>query len=75
MENLKKKMGTSVFTEALLRVREGVKERRLQRTSKRKIGAVKEPERYGEVKRRKGERKRERRREKGVEYRSKRHEY
>ncbi|CZR50214.1 related to papaya ringspot virus polyprotein [Phialocephala subalpina] len=75
MEGLKKKMGTATYTEALLKVREGVKERRLKRNSKRKIEAVKEPERYGEVKRRKGERKRERRKEKGAEYRSKRHEY
>ncbi|KUJ18569.1 HEAT repeat protein-like protein [Mollisia scopiformis] len=75
MEMLKKRMGTSVYTEALLRVREGVKERRLQRTSKRKIDAVKEPEKYGEVKRKKGERKKERRKEKGAEHRSRRHEY
>ncbi|KAF8852015.1 HEAT repeat protein-like protein [Acephala macrosclerotiorum] len=75
MEALKKKMGTATYTEALLKVREGVKERRLKRNSKRKIEAVREPERYGELKRRKGERKRERRKEKGAEFRSKRHEH
>lgn len=74
MEALKKKMGTQVYSEALLRVREGVRARREGRRAKRKIEAVKEPERYGEHKRRKGERKKERRREKGQEHGRRRHE-
>lgn len=74
MENLKRKVGTKVYTEALLRVREGVRARREKRSAKRKIDAVKEPERHGEVKRKKVERKKERRKEKGAEHRAQRQE-
>jgi U3 small nucleolar RNA-associated protein 20 len=75
MENLKKKMGTKIYTEALLGVRRAVKERREARRGKRKIEAVKEPERHGENKRKKVERKKERRKEKGAEHKSRRNEY
>jgi len=46
MENLKRKVGTKEYTEALLRVREGVKERRVKRSAKRKVEAVSAPERF-----------------------------
>jgi len=75
MESLKRKMGTKGYTEAVLRVREGVKERREKRSAKRKIEAVKEPQRHGENKRKKVERKKERRKEKGAEHRMMRSEY
>jgi U3 small nucleolar RNA-associated protein 20 len=75
MEALKRKVGTGVYSEALVRVREGVRERREGRRAKRKIEAVREPERFGEVKRKKVERKKERRREKGAEHRGRRSEY
>jgi U3 small nucleolar RNA-associated protein 20 len=75
MENLKRKVGTKEYTEALLRVREGVKERRVKRSAKRKVEAVSAPERYGEGKRKKFERKKERRKERGAEHAKRRSEY
>lgn len=75
MEDLKKKFGTKDFSEAMIRVREGVKARRQARTGKRRIDAVAQPEKYGEQKRRKGERKKERRKEKGQEHGKRRREY
>jgi U3 small nucleolar RNA-associated protein 20 len=75
MENLKRKVGTKEYTEALLRVREGVRKRREARRGKRRIEAVSMPERYGEGKRKKTERKKERRKEKGREHQSKRNEW
>ncbi|TVY83370.1 U3 small nucleolar RNA-associated protein, partial [Lachnellula suecica] len=61
MEGLKRKVGTKEYTEALLRVREGVRGRREARRGKRRIEAVSMPERLGEQKRKKVERKKERR--------------
>ncbi|KAF4629968.1 hypothetical protein G7Y89_g8172 [Cudoniella acicularis] len=75
MESLKKKVGTKEYTEALLRVREGVRERREQRRGKRRRDAVSAPEKFGEVKRKKVERKKERRKERGREHQSRRNEY
>lgn len=72
MEQLKLKCGTSVYTEQLLKVRQGVKERREQRSSKRKIEAVSAPEKFGKDKIKKVERKKERRKEKGMEHRDQR---
>lgn len=74
MENLKRKCGTKEYTEALLRVREGVRSRREQRRGKRRIEAVSMPERFGEQKRKKTERKKERRKERGREHQSQRNE-
>ncbi|KAG9237509.1 HEAT repeat protein-like protein [Amylocarpus encephaloides] len=75
MEILKRKVGTKEYTEALLRVREGVRSRREARRGKRRRDAVVEPERFGEMKRRKGERKKIRRKEKGAEHALRRNEY
>jgi U3 small nucleolar RNA-associated protein 20 len=75
METLKRKFGTKDYSEAVLAVRKGVVERRNARSGKRKIDAVSAPERYGEQKRKKGERKRERRKEKGQEHGKRRNEY
>lgn len=69
MEQLKTTCGTSVYSEKLLKVRQGVKERREQRSSKRKIEAVSAPEKFGKDKQKKVERKKERRKEKGMEHR------
>ena len=69
MEQLKIKCGTSIYTEQLLKVRQGVRERREQRSSKRKIEAVSAPEKFGKDKQKKVERKKERRKEKGMEHR------
>lgn len=75
MEALREKVGTEVFSEAMRKVTEGVRDRRLRRSSKRKIEAVSMPERSGEQKRKKGERKKERRKEKGQEHSRRRAEY
>ncbi|RDL34785.1 ARM repeat-containing protein [Venustampulla echinocandica] len=75
MEGLKRKVGTKEYTEALLRVREGVRERREARRGKRRRDIVSAPERSGEVKRKKVERKKERRKEKGLEHSKRRSEY
>ncbi|KAM0137315.1 hypothetical protein ACHAP3_004122 [Botrytis cinerea] len=72
LETLKRKVGTQEYTDALLKVREGVKERRAQRSGKRKIEAVSMPEKFGEEKRKKTERKKERRKEKGEMFSKKR---
>jgi U3 small nucleolar RNA-associated protein 20 len=75
MENLKRKVGTKEYTEAVLRVREGVKEKRMIRSSKRKIEAVSMPERYGEHKRKKGLRRKESRKERNQEHGKRRREF
>jgi U3 small nucleolar RNA-associated protein 20 len=75
LESLKKKIGTKEFTEAMVRVREGVKARRYARSGKRRVEAIAQPEKYGNHKRRKGERKKERRKEKGQEHGRRRGEY
>jgi U3 small nucleolar RNA-associated protein 20 len=75
METLKRKVGTKDFTEAMLRVREGVRGRRDARRGKRRRDAVAEPAQFGEGKRKKTERKKERRKEKGAEHAARRNEY
>jgi U3 small nucleolar RNA-associated protein 20 len=74
METLKRKVGTKEFTEAMLRVRKGVRERRDARRGKRRRDAVAEPARFGESKRKKTERKKERRKERGAEHAARRNE-
>ena len=74
IEKLQKIVGTRTFTEISLRVGRERKERRTQRSTKRKIDAVAHPERSGITKRKKVERKKERRREKGEEHKRVRQE-
>ena len=74
MNALKKKVGTKEFSEALVTVRKGVRDRRTQRSAKRRIEAVSAPEKSGAEKRRKGERKKERRKERGAEHSRRRNE-
>ncbi|KAG0650687.1 U3 small nucleolar RNA-associated 20 [Hyphodiscus hymeniophilus] len=74
IETLQKKVGTQTFTEMALKVGKQRKERRMQRSVKRKVDAVAHPERSGAVKRKKVVRKKERRKEKGEEHRRQRHE-
>lgn len=69
MSSLQQKLGNAVYSKELLTISKGVKERREQRSTKRKIERVSEPEKYGKDKMRKAERKKERRKEKGQEYR------
>ncbi|KAH8814931.1 HEAT repeat protein-like protein [Xylogone sp. PMI_703] len=75
MRSLQTKFGTTVYTQKLLKVRENVKERRMHRSSKRKIEAIAQPEKYGKDKKRKGEKKKEKRKERSLEHRDKRRGY
>lgn len=72
MSSLQQKLGNQTYSKELLVVSKNVKARREQRSTKRKIEKVSEPEKWGRDKVRKGERKKERRKEKGKEYREQR---
>jgi U3 small nucleolar RNA-associated protein 20 len=72
MSLLQIKCGIAEYTAQLLKVREGVKARRTERSSKRKIEVVAAPEKFGRDKKKKVERKKERRKEKGLEHREQR---
>lgn len=75
MELLQKKLGTAEYTQYLLGVGEHIRQRRQQRSSKRKIEAITQPEKYGQEKRKKFEKKKERRKVKGREHRDMRRGY
>jgi len=75
MELLQKKLGTAEYTRYLLGVGETIRQRRQQRSSKRKIEAITAPEKYGQEKRKKFEKKKERRKVKGREHRDMRRGY
>ncbi|KAB5551113.1 armadillo-type protein [Coniochaeta sp. 2T2.1] len=75
MELLQKKLGTQEYTQFLLGVGESIRQRRQQRSSKRKIEAITQPEKYGQEKRKKFEKKKERRKVKGQEHRDLRRGY
>ncbi|PHH64524.1 hypothetical protein CDD81_4303 [Ophiocordyceps australis] len=75
MDALQKRVGTTRYSQALLEVCRGVRERREQRTRKRKVEAVTQPEKYGRDKRSKVERNKERRRERAREHRAARQAY
>jgi U3 small nucleolar RNA-associated protein 20 len=69
MEMLQRRLGSKEYTTALLAVGERVRERRQQRSSKRKIEALTAPEKYGKEKRKKFEKKKEKRKVRGQEQR------
>ena len=69
MELLQRRLGSAEYTKALLAVSEMVREKRQQRSTKRKIEALTAPEKYGREKRKKFEKKKERRKIKGREAR------
>ncbi|KAK5658880.1 hypothetical protein OQA88_1694 [Cercophora sp. LCS_1] len=75
MEILQRKVGNAEYTKALLAVGEDVRERRQQRSSKRKIEAITAPDKHGRDKRKKFEKKKEKRKEKGREQKSARMAY
>jgi U3 small nucleolar RNA-associated protein 20 len=75
MELLQRKLGSAEYTKALLAVGEDIRERRQQRSSKRKIEAITAPEKYDRDKRKKFEKKKEKRKEKGREQRDHRRGY
>lgn len=75
MDALQKKYGTMEYSQTLLAIREEVKARRQERSSKRKIDAIAQPEKYGRDKRKKFERNKERRKTKSKEHRMMRQAY
>lgn len=75
MDSLQKKFGTKVYSKTLLEIREEVRARRMQRTSKRKIEAVAQPEKYGQDKRKRFEKNKERRKARSREHKSTRQSY
>ncbi|KAL7787513.1 armadillo-type protein [Trichoderma ceciliae] len=60
MDSLQKRFGTAEYSRQLMSIRQEVKTRRLQRSSKRKIEAVAQPEKYNQDKRKKFEKNKER---------------
>ncbi|KAI8301137.1 U3 small nucleolar RNA-associated protein 20 [Colletotrichum sp. SAR11_240] len=75
MDSLQKKFGTAEYTKTLLEIREEVRERRQQRSSKRKIEAIAQPEKYGRDKRKKTEKKKEKKKVRSAEHRAARTAY
>ncbi|MCJ1396291.1 U3 snoRNP protein [Xylographa bjoerkii] len=72
MSLLQKKLGTTEYIAKLSKVRQGVKERREGRRTKRRLEAVVAPEKAGRDKKLKGEKKKEKRKEKSGEERGRR---
>ncbi|MCJ1413799.1 U3 snoRNP protein [Xylographa parallela] len=72
MSLIQKKLGTTEYIAKLSKVRQGVKERREGRRTKRRLEAVAAPEKAGRDKKRKGEKKKEKRKEKSGEQRGRR---
>lgn len=75
MDSLQKRFGTTAYSKTLLEIREQVKEKRRQRTAKRKIEAVAHPEKHGQDKRKRVERNKERRKARAREHKSMRQSY
>lgn len=75
MDAMQTKLGTAEYTKQLLAVGETVRERRMARSSKRKVEAVTAPDRYEKDKRRKMDRKKDRRKERGMEHRNARRRF
>jgi len=70
MNALQRKLGAAEYSRLIFEIRGHVRKNREERSRKRKITAVVDPQRYGREKRKKFERKKERRREKGQEHRA-----
>ena len=75
MDSLQKKFGTAEYSKQLMSIREEVKTRRLQRSSKRKIEAVAQPEKYSKDKRKKFEKNKERKKMRSKEQKGMRQAY
>jgi U3 small nucleolar RNA-associated protein 20 len=75
MDALQKKFGTVEYSKQLLAIREAVKAKREQRSSKRKIEALAHPEKYGRDKRKKLEKEKERRKTRSKEQKTMRQAY
>lgn len=72
LDLIQKKLGTTEYVAQMAAVQESIRERREGRRVKRRIEAVSNPEKYGQDKRRKNDRKRFKRKDKGLEFRAKR---
>jgi U3 small nucleolar RNA-associated protein 20 len=75
MEIVQRRLGSAEYTSALVAVGERVRERRQQRSSKRKIEALTAPEKHGREKRKRFEKKKEKRKVRGQEQRDHRQGY
>ncbi|KAH7163110.1 armadillo-type protein [Dactylonectria estremocensis] len=75
MDSLQKKFGTGDYTKQLLEIREEVRARRQQRSSKRKIEALAHPEKFGRDKRKKFEKNKSRMKMRSKEQKSMRQSY
>lgn len=75
MDSLQKKFGTAEYSKQLMAIREEVKARRRQRSSKRKIEAVAYPEKYSQDKRKKFEKNRDRKKTRSKEQKVMRQAY
>ncbi|WAO83743.1 DRIM domain-containing protein [Fusarium falciforme] len=75
MDALQKKFGTAEYTKQLLAIREEVRAKREQRSSKRKIEALAHPEKYGRDKRKKFEKNKERKKTRSKEQKVMRQSY
>lgn len=67
MDGLQKKFGVAEYSKQLMAIREEIKARRQKRSSKRKIEAIAQPEKYGRDKRKKFEKNKERRKNRASE--------
>lgn len=75
MDSLQRKFGTAEYSKVLLEIREAVKARRQERSSKRKIEAIAQPEKYGRDKRKRFEKDKARRKVRSKEQKDMRNSY
>lgn len=75
MDALQKKFGTAEYSKQLRVIRDEVKTRRQQRSTKRKIEAIAQPEKYGRDKRKKFEKNRDRKKTRAKEHKVMRQAY
>lgn len=75
MDSMQKKFGTAEYTRLLMEIREAVRKRRQLRSSKRKIEAIAQPEKYSRDKRKKLDRNKERRKVRSKEQKTMRQTY
>lgn len=75
MDSLQRKFGTAEYSKVLLEIREKVRAKRQERSSKRKIEAIAQPEKYGRDKRKRFEKDKVRRKIRSNEQREMRNSY
>lgn len=75
MDSLQKKFGVAEYSKQLMLIRDEIRARRLQRSSKRKIEAIAQPEKYGRDKRKKFEKNRDRKKNRSSEQKAMRQNY